>query len=380
MSNKRLKVLHITRNLPPLVGGMELLNLRIIENLSRRCESYCVVGPKDAKSVISANRISFYASPLKPLFLFLISASWNSIKAAHKIKPDIVLAGSGLTAPIAVITAKVFGKRSAVYLHGLDIAHTGAIYSYFWLPFIRKSDIVIANSRSTQTTAIGRGVATHKLTIIPPGVDNPQADDPSSQYDLTTKYNLQNKKILISIGRLTERKGLREFILNSLPNILKDHPDTILLIIGSPPKNSLHAQEQSEESLIQAAKTNGIQDKIVFTGEISDRATISAALRCSSVHVFPVKEIAGDPEGFGMVAIEAAAHGVPTVAFRTGGTEESVKHGESGILIGNMNYQSFGSSVSSLLKDATYLTESCRHHAENFRWKVVTSSLYKALT
>lgn len=43
-------------------------------------------------------------------------------------------------------------------------------------------------------------------------------------------------------------------------------------------------------------------------------------------------------EGFGMVAIEAAAHGTPTVAFSTGGIVDAVKDGHSGYLIDNGNY------------------------------------------
>jgi len=44
------------------------------------------------------------------------------------------------------------------------------------------------------------------------------------------------------------------------------------------------------------------------------------------------------PENFGMVAIEAAAHGLPTVAFATGGVVDAVKDGTSGCLVEKDNY------------------------------------------
>src|SRR3546814_1721721 len=67
-------------------------------------------------------------------------------------------------------------------------------------------------------------------------------------------------------------------------------------------------------------------------GRIGDRE-LEDAWAASAVHVFPVREIPGDPEGFGMVAMEAAAHGVPTVAYAVGGVPDAVLDGTSGVLV-----------------------------------------------
>ncbi|MEG0184461.1 MAG: glycosyltransferase, partial [Stenotrophomonas sp.] len=53
----------------------------------------------------------------------------------------------------------------------------------------------------------------------------------------------------------------------------------------------------------------------------------------AAVHVFPVRSQRSDPEGFGMVAIEAAAHGLPTVAYASGGVVDAVAAGISGALV-----------------------------------------------
>ncbi|GAB4352894.1 MAG: hypothetical protein Kow0073_08780 [Immundisolibacter sp.] len=62
-------------------------------------------------------------------------------------------------------------------------------------------------------------------------------------------------------------------------------------------------------------------------GQALDDADFAAA-----VHVLPVRDFPGNPEGFGMVAIEAVAHGRPTVAYATGGVVDAVREGQCGRL------------------------------------------------
>lgn len=380
MDNKKPKILHITRNLPPLIGGMELLNLRLVEFISKKANTYVVVGPNKSKEHLP-KKVIFYGAPLKPIAFFLATALFRAIQAAKRVKPDTVLAGSGLTAPLAVITAWLFNKKSAVYLHGLDIAHQGFIYSLVWLPFIRSSDIVIANSKSTMETAIYRGVPKSRIRIINPGVDYPPILHPNEQLAFSNNFGLSGKKVLISIGRLTERKGLFEFITRSFPLIAKQHPDCVLLIIGSAPINSLSAKEQNLNLLREAAVANDVEDRVIFAGEITDRRIISAALNSALVHVFPVREIRGDPEGFGMVAIEAAAHGVPTVAFKTGGTNESVKEWQSGRLIAVGDYDGFAQAILDILENShqSPLPSLCQNFAESFAWDNISDLIFNEL-
>ncbi|MNV11969.1 Glycogen synthase [compost metagenome] len=69
-----------------------------------------------------------------------------------------------------------------------------------------------------------------------------------------------------------------------------------------------------------------------FLGELSDEE-LSIAMHTATVHVFPVRSHPTDPEGFGMVAIEAAAHGLGTVAYASGGVADAVADGLSGALV-----------------------------------------------
>ncbi|MGH8146708.1 MAG: glycosyltransferase, partial [Rhodanobacteraceae bacterium] len=120
MTALRRRILIVTRNLPPLVGGMERLNWHMAEELSRDAEVR-VVGPGGSAALAPAGVVVCEA-PLKPLWKFLWHARVLARREARRWKPDIVLAGSGLTAPLALSAARICGAKTAVYVHGLDVA------------------------------------------------------------------------------------------------------------------------------------------------------------------------------------------------------------------------------------------------------------------
>ena len=117
---KRARILHITRNLPPLVGGMERLNWHIADELSRRAQVQ-VIGPRGAAALKPAN-VELSEVPLRPLPRFLLASAWRALRLARRQRPEIVLAGSGLTAPAAWLAARACGARAVAYVHGLDVA------------------------------------------------------------------------------------------------------------------------------------------------------------------------------------------------------------------------------------------------------------------
>uniref|UniRef100_UPI00124DC3AB glycosyltransferase family 4 protein n=1 Tax=Acinetobacter sp. TUM15113 TaxID=2609140 RepID=UPI00124DC3AB len=167
----------------------------------------------------------------------------------------------------------------------------------------------------------------------------------------------------------TARKAIREFVENSLPTIIQSCPDTILVIIGDTPSQSLNKNLQSKESILITAKKYNIQNHILFVGNISDDKLLSAWYYLADIHVFPVKYIPEDPEGFGMVAIEAATHGTPTIAFATGGIIDAVQDGKTGFLIEKQNYISLTKVVIHVLENYFIIEKrNCIEFAERFAW------------
>jgi phosphatidylinositol alpha-1,6-mannosyltransferase len=371
------KILIITRNLPPLVGGMERLNWHMADELSKQAPVH-IISPKGSARMKPAS-VALSEVPLKPLPLFLVAAFLKGLYAALNNKPDIILAGSGLTAPITWLLSKLSGAHSAVYLHGFDITVNNALYRKMWQPTFKRLDRVIVNSTPTRQLALNAGVLESKITIVYPGVSLPSAPQPSASISaFKEQHELVDKKILLSVGRLTTRKGLREFVEKSLPHIVRSEPNAVLVVVGEAPKNSLGAGLQTVASIQAQAAESGVAGHIRFLGVITDQDLLATVYEAADVHVFPVRHIPDDPEGFGMVAIEAAAHGLPTVAFASGGVVDAVLHSKSGYLAQKGDYAEFSQHVLQLLQHPIAIGR-IKDFAKGFAWELFGEKVFNAL-
>lgn len=372
------RILIITRNLPPLVGGMERLNWHMAEELGKRADVR-VIGPVGSAAIAPSN-VQVHEIPLKPLPRFLLTALWAAWRIARTWHPHTVLAGSGLTAPPAWLAAHACGASSAVYVHGLDLAIRHPLYRALWLPAIRRMERVIANSRATERLAVDAGVDSSRIAIVHPGVDIPtQPPDESADSHFRAELGLADSPVLLSVGRLTRRKGLREFVTGVLPRIVAARPEVILLVVGDAPRQALSAEPQTQDSIQSAADDLGIGKNVRFLGVITDRERLATIYRAADVHVFPVQQIAGDPEGFGMVAIEAAAQGLPTVAYATGGVVDAVAPGQSGRLVPPGDGPAMVQAIEETLAERETLRGTCRAFAENFSWLRFGAAMADAL-
>ena len=379
MNPSTTRILHITRNLPPLVGGMERLNWHIADELSRYAQVQ-LIGPSGS-AALRPSSVPVTEVALRPLPRFLMASAWQAVTVAKRFKPHVVLAGSGLTAPAAWLAARASGARAYAYLHGLDAAVQHPVYRVLWHPAIRRMEGVIANSQPTAELARKLGVAAEKIRIVHPGVTLPTAPQSATALqDFRQRYQLVGRRLLLSVGRLTTRKGLREFVQHALPAIVQAAPDTLLVIVGEAPADSLHADVQSRDSIQAVADAAGIGQHLRFLGVITDPQELACAYESAALHIFPVRQLPGDPEGFGMVAIEAAAHGLPTVAFATGGVVDAVAEGESGHLVASGDYLSLAQAALQILADGPGAWQTrASAFAAQFAWPVMGQKLWHML-
>jgi len=375
---RKLRILLVTRNMPPLVGGMERLNWHMADELSRHAEVR-VIAPQGSAATAPPD-VRVIELPLRPLWKFFLYAQWYAWREARRWRPDLLLAGSGLTALPVWLTARLARTRAAAYVHGLDLAVPHPIYRKLWLPALRRMDCVIANSLATGLLAERVGVERTRIGIVHPGVEVPKSlPDVHVVARFRTEHGLRDHPVLLSVGRLSTRKGLREFVTNALPRVAAVYPNVILLIVGDAPVDALYAEAQSLDSILAAAERVGVAGNVRFLGTITDYYQLGIVYRAADVHVFPVRDILGDPEGFGMVAVEAAAHGLPTVAFATGGVIDAVAEGVSGQLVESGNYLELANAIIETVANGDSMTESCKLFAGRFAWPCFGASIREML-
>lgn len=366
----RPKALVITRNLPPLVGGMERLVWHIVDELRAEYDVH-VIGPAGCNKHMPAG-VSVTEVPLRPLWRFLLATLFVAIRVAFRLKPQLVFAGSGLTAPAAWLGARLSGARCVAYLHGLDIEAGHWLYHLLWHPFLRHCDRLLVNSNYTRRLAENVGIDPQRIEMLHPGVTLPDRVEAGLLRErFRQDHRLEDRPVMLYVGRITARKGLLPFMRDILPSIDAGLPSWRLVVIGSEPVDALAHKEEIGGRLHDALRANGLGDRITWLPHVDDRE-LTAAYFAADVMIFPVQELPGDHEGFGMVAMEAAAHGLPTVAFAAGGVSDAVANERSGTLVRPGDNEAFAQATIALLGAApaerAAMATGARAFASGFTW------------
>jgi len=378
----RPSLLIITRNLPPLRGGMERLNAHMVAALALD-HRVTVLAPKSSRIEVGPT-IRLITCPWGRLPAFLIWATLVGSWRALMDRPRWVLAGSGLSAPMAWLASRLSRARAAAYLHGLDIVVQSRMYAAVWLPAIRRMDRCIVNSRNTRRLATDAGVEASRIALVHPGVACPVSiDDTERQHEareFRARHDLGTGPVVLSVGRLTRRKGLVEFIEHGWGALLARWPDARLVVIGDEAPDALNASGVGQRQRVEnAARNAGFNASIHLLGPVPE-ADLRAAFAVAASHVFPGIDVQGDVEGFGMVAIEAAAHGVRTAAFDVGGVADAVDDPASGTLVAPGDYGALVDALSSHIEDDDQAARaSVVAFAARFDWAVFGRAIRRAL-
>ena len=198
----------------------------------------------------------------------------------------------------------------------------------------RLFDQVITISNGIRDVLLGEGVAPERVVCVHSAVDVAKFDRPAERDWFLSEFDLPgDARVLAVIAQLIYRKGHRH-LLAALPEVLKQHPDTFVLLFG---KGPLAGELDAE------IKTLGLEKRVRLIGFRDD---LERVLPCLYGVVHPA-----DMEGLGVSLLQAAAAGVPLIGTNAGGIPEIVRHGENGILIEPKNVQQLSDAMLALLGD-----------------------------
>lgn len=195
-----------------------------------------------------------------------------------------------------------------------------SIYCFFDRLSERYVDRFLVVSEALRKIMIdGHKVTPDKVIRVYNGIELneycPNASDRSSRH-IRNEYGIGATDVLIgAIGRLVWQKGF-EYLIRSLPEIAKTHPDIKVIFVGDGPFRG---------NLEKLRRQLGIEDKAIFTGYRSDIKGILSAI--------DIKVIPSLAEGFPMVTLEAMAMEKPIVATCIDGITEQITDGVEGILV-----------------------------------------------
>ncbi|GEM_PF-798073 len=277
-----------------------------------------------------------------------------------------------------LIMKKLNGVPYVVYTYSADILEFERNFITKWLMkrIFAGSEHIVANSNFTKAIAVEHRLAPEKkITVITPGVDISIFRPESGSGSIREKYNIPDKsKIMLTVSRLASRKG-HENILRALPEVIRKYPGVVYVVAGE------GSRRKSLENLV---KELGLENKVIFAGELSGDALIFFYNACSLFIMVPryIRE-RGDVEGFGTVFLEANACGKPVIAGMSGGVSEAVIDGETGILVDPENVEQIRDAVLLLLEDEEYAKKLGRKGLSRvryeFSWESRAESLRKLI-
>ena len=353
---------------------MEKLLGSLCDELSKNHTLFIITAYAD--HTVAAKAKTF--RPGRPgLFAFFCYALWKGalLLRCHR-DIGVVFGGSVLVTPLVCILAGMFRRKALIQAHGLDLLYPRVVYQMFIVSWLRFCDHVVANSGYTAALAKDKGALDKSITIIHPGVHWQTFALGTSAEQLKTERGLQGKPIILFAGRLARRKGVKEFIEQSFVDIVQEIPDVQFLIVGENPKDSLTHRDDVRSEIERVISECHLQEHVQWLGALSDHELVKVYNLCDVV-VLPVLEMKDDVEGFGIVALEAAAAGKPVVATSVGGVPDAVENGKSGIVVAPEDYEMMSRGIIQLLARSELKLSVGEYAQRRVREKFCWSSMIK---
>lgn len=299
-----------------------------------------------------------------------LPAVWQLWRAVKNNKIDHILVGHILPLGAAAYFMTKFAKTPySVFLHGMDFT--------FALRKTRKKRITKRILTNAQNIICGNSYTAGlvgdflnneqagKIAVVNPGIAPRITDNLQRITRIKEKYNLKNKIILLTVGRLVKRKGFDK-VIEAMPKILKEIPNLVYVIVGS----------GSEISSL------GLEKNVIIITNADDEEKNCWYNLCD-IFIMPARTIGDDFEGFGIVYLEANLAGKPVIAGDSGGVRDAVQDGLNGLLVNPENINEIADAVIKLAKDENLrkkLGEQGRERAVNeFNWEKQTQIIYQLM-
>lgn len=344
------RTLLVTIDFPPMVGGVSNYWANLCRELPQ--DDLVVLAPEFDGSIdfdIQQNYLIYrkeLISKLKWFWPKWLPLFFSVLKIVKQEKIQRIIVGHLLpTGTVALILKKILRIPYVVSVHGLDVAYTQASHrkKHLAKKIVDNAERVISNSVFTKKLLQQYGLCDEdKVELVYPCANIKSTNVPEKIRDNLIKgNNLLGKKVILTVGRLIERKG-QDKILEALPQVLLSCPDAFYISVGHGPK---------KESLIEIAEKLGVSDNVCFYYDVMDYE-LPAFYTLADVFVMPCRELDdGDIEGFGIVFLEAGMFCKPVIAGRSGGAVEAVEHGNNGLLVDPININEIAQAIITLLKN-----------------------------
>jgi phosphatidylinositol alpha-1,6-mannosyltransferase len=340
-----LRVLVLTPDFPPARGGIQHVAARLAGHLKADTRVVTLGAALEDDAALNVRRVrSLRASG--PAAVAALNV--GGLREGFSYRPDAILSLHIFAAPASAALARLLKRPWIQYVYAMELAQKPGLARFA----LQRADAVIAISEYTRSLALDAGAKRHCVHIVHPGVDE-TTRAPGAEW--------AGRPTVLTISRLAERYKGHDMMARAIPLVAAAVPDVEWVVIGD---GLLRAPLEA----LAGAPSNHVR----FLGGVDDE---QRDRRLDSAHVFampsrlPGGGFAG--EGFGIVFLEAGAHGLPCVAGKLGGSADAVVDGETGLTVDATDHVAVADAITKLLLDPELrarLGEAGRARAARFSW------------
>jgi glycogen synthase len=293
--------------------------------------------------------------------------------AARTTQYDVIHAHDWLVAHAAITLKEQLGLPLVTTIHATEAGrHQGwlpeesnrNIHALEWWLVNESTRVVVCSHYMRWEVNRLLHAPYRRIDVIPNGVDAAAwRADPDDIARARVRYSGAGRLVGFA-GRLVYEKGVQDLI-HSLPHLRAQHHGLRLIVAGDGP----YLPELREE-----VRRLNLHRAVSFTGFLGD--DLPAVMSAADAMIIP-----SIYEPFGMVALEAAATGVPVAAATTGGLKEIIEPGRTGMTFPPRNPLALAKAVSHLLSDeaaARKMARTARNMvADRYTWRSIVTRLLR---
>ena len=284
---------------------------------------------RKSKALSSLAMVHFMITSQFPLTQLVSREGFDVINAQFIMPAGVPAIKAGIVDSTPVVTSMVGGD---LYTPNepffMSLFRTIIIPGYRYM-FSHSTLTAISTDTIKRAQALG---CKERVILTPYGIDAGKFSKKSPDKKLRGKYGLEGKTVLLSVCRLSRRKGL-EYLLRAVARLSND---VRLLMIGD---------GIERDNLVRLSNELGILGRVVFVGRVPNDELL-AYYNLADIFVLPSLH-----EGMGIVFLEAMACGLPVVTTNIGGMVDFIKDGETGLLVEPRDAEQLSRALSRLIKD-----------------------------
>jgi phosphatidylinositol alpha-1,6-mannosyltransferase len=350
VGNVYKKILLVTNDFGPRTGGIETFVIGLLERITGHHVIVFTSSQGETSAYDQDWLDKFGVQVLRDKSKILLPSrrvTRNVKKIVTESDIDVVIFGAA--APLAFMSEslrKIGVKKIIALTHGHEVWWAKVFPFNFAIKRIGASVDHLTYLGEFTRKAISKTLSEksrNKLVKIAPGIDTAHFIPRADGFEKRVELGLQDKKIIISVGRLVHRKG-QDKLIEAMPTILRKIPNAHLLIVGEGPyKNHLD----------KLVKKFSLEESVTFVGRILyDK--LPTYLSAADLFAMPSRSrfFGLEVEGLGIVYLEASACGIPVVAGNSGGAPDAVMEGVTGFCVDGTDVDQVASAVIEVCSNA----------------------------